>query len=182
LATNIRTATTDELTAAEVAAIRALLFTAFEGDEHGGFTEDDWQHSVGGMHFIAESDDRIVGHASVVDREIHVDGRQLRTGYVEVVATDPSQQRRGIGTALIRRVNEHIAAQFELGVLGSGSQPFYERLGWLIWPGPSFVRTEQGDERTADEDGYILVLLTPITPELDLEAPISCEWRPGDVW
>ena len=182
LATDIRTATSDELTTAEIAAIRALLFSAFEGDEHGGFTEDDWQHSVGGIHFVADTDGRIVGHASVVDRDIHVGGRPLRTGYVEAVATDPSQQRRGIGTALMRRVNDHVAAHYELGALGTGSQPFYERLGWLIWRGPSYVRTEQGDQRTPDEDGYILVLRTPATPELDLEAPISCEWRRGDVW
>ena len=124
----------------------------------------------------------MVGHASVVDRDIHVSGRPLRTGYVEAVATDPAQQRQGIGTALMQRVNEHVAARYELGALGTGSQPFYQRLGWLIWRGPSFVRTVHGDERTADEDGYILVLRTPTSPDLDLEAPISCDWRPGDVW
>jgi len=38
------------------------------------------------------------------------------------------------------------------------------------------------DQPTPDEDGYIMVLTTPTTPQLSLEAPISCEWRPGDVW
>jgi aminoglycoside 2'-N-acetyltransferase I len=170
------------LTAAEVTSIRALLYAAFEGDEHGGFTEDDWQHSIGGTHFIAEDDHRILGHASVVERDIRVAGEPLRTGYVEAVATHPAHQRHGIGTALMRSVADHIYARYELGVLGTGSQSFYERLGWEIWRGSSFVRTEHGDERTADEDGYILVLRTPSTPELDLDAAISCEWRPGDVW
>ena len=163
-------------------AVRALLFAAFEGDEHGGFTEDDWQHSVGGTHFIAEDGGRIVAHASVVDRDIRADGRPLRTGYVEAVATDPRNQRRGIGTALMKQVNQHLATAYELGVLGTGSQPFYERLGWFIWRGPSFVRTNDGDEPTPDEDGYIMAFLTPTTPELNLDGPISCEWRPGDVW
>jgi hypothetical protein len=36
--------------------------------------------------------------------------------------------------------------------------------------------------RTAEEDGNVLVRLTPTSPELDLSAPISCDWRPGDVW
>ena len=82
----------------------------------------------------------------------------------------------------MQRVNAYVAANYELGALGTGSQPFYERLGWFIWRGPSFARTDHGDEPTADEDGYILVLPTPSTPELDFEAPISCEWRKGDAW
>jgi aminoglycoside 2'-N-acetyltransferase I len=36
--------------------------------------------------------------------------------------------------------------------------------------------------RTPDDDGYIMVLLTRMSPPLDLDATISCEWRSGDVW
>jgi aminoglycoside 2'-N-acetyltransferase I len=182
LGTNIRTATTDQLSAEDVASIRALLFAAFKGDEHGGFSADDWQHSIGGVHFVVEEDGRVVGHASVVERDIHVGGRPFRTGYVEAVATDPARQRRGIGTVLMLSVNEHIATNYVLGALGTGSQPFYERIGWVIWRGPSYVRTEAGEIPTPDEDGYIMVLRTQRTPDLDLDASISCEWRPGDVW
>jgi aminoglycoside 2'-N-acetyltransferase I len=106
----------------------------------------------------------------------------LRTGYVEAVATMPSRQGHGFGTAVIREVNALIAQHFELGALGTGSQGFYKRLGWQIWRGPSSVRTATGDQRTPDEDGYIMALLTASTPEIDFQAPISCEWRPGDVW
>jgi aminoglycoside 2'-N-acetyltransferase I len=35
---------------------------------------------------------------------------------------------------------------------------------------------------TPEEDGAVMVRMTPTTPELDLTAPISCDWRPGDVW
>ena len=118
----------------------------------------------------------------MVDRDIRVGGRKLRTGYVEAVATAPSHQGRGYGTIVMREVNEHLAARYELGALGTGSQGFYERLGWEIWRGPSLVRTQNGDQRTPDEDGYILILRTPTTPPLDLNAAITCEWRPGDVW
>ena len=51
-----------------------------------------------------------------------------------------------------------------------------------VWRGPSGARTSDGVEPTPDEDGYILVLPTPSTPTLDLDASISCEWRPGDAW
>ncbi|HEX2193479.1 MAG TPA: GNAT family N-acetyltransferase [Candidatus Limnocylindria bacterium] len=173
---------TPELSGQEVSAIRALLDAAFEHDQHGGFTDHDWQHALGGVHFVADVDGAIVGHAAVVERDLRVAGRPLRTGYVEAVATDPARQRRGIGTAVMREVAKHIADRYELGALGTGSHRFYERLGWVIWQGPSSVRTTGGERPTPEEDGYILVLRTRSTPPLDLTAPISCEWRPGDVW
>jgi aminoglycoside 2'-N-acetyltransferase I len=179
---SIKRALTRDLTQSEVDEIRDLLFAAFADDEHGAFTEEDWQHSIGGTHFLLSVDGRTVCHASVVDRELHVAGRPLRTGYVEAVATAPGDQRRGYGSAVMREVNEHISRSCELGALGTGSQGFYERLGWRIWRGPTYVRAPGGDQRTADEDGYILVLATPTTPPLDLDAPISCDWREGDVW
>jgi aminoglycoside 2'-N-acetyltransferase I len=70
----------------------------------------------------------------------------------------------------------------ELGVLATGVHGFYERLGWRTWAGPSFVRAADGLQPTPGEDGYIMVLRTPSTPELDPRAPISCDWRSGDVW
>ena len=179
----IRRLPTHGLTAAQTEAIRKLLWAAFAEDVHGGFTEDDWQHSIGGMHFFAEAGGGIVSHASVVERDVRVGGRPLRTGYVEAVATAPTHRRRGFATAVMRSVNEYVARNFELGALGTGSQPFYERLGWRIWRGPSFVRTASGPTPTPEEDGYIMVLETPTSPDdLDWSAEISCEWRPGDVW
>jgi aminoglycoside 2'-N-acetyltransferase I len=44
------------------------------------------------------------------------------------------------------------------------------------------VRTERGLVRTPEDDGNVLVRPTPTSPPLDLAAPISCEWRRGDVW
>jgi aminoglycoside 2'-N-acetyltransferase I len=174
---------TENLAAAQIAAIRELLWAAFSADhEDGGMTEDDWQHALGGTHFVLEEDARIVGHASVVERELHVGDRPLRTGYVEAVAVDPARQGSGLGTKLMQAVTAHIDAAFELGCLGTGNQAFYERLGWEVWQGPTLVRTSAGLERSADEDGYILVLRTRSSPPLDLTDAISCDWRQGDSW
>lgn len=178
----MRRVPTADLTAAEGEAIRALLWRAFPPGEDG-FTEDDWQHALGGLHILVEIDGRLVAHASVVERELHVGGRPLRTGYVEAVATEPALQGRGLGTLAMRAVGEHIRERYELGALGTGSHGFYERLGWRTWRGPSAVRTDAGMLPTPEEDGYILVLETPSTPPLgDRGAPISCEWRAGDAW
>ena len=178
----LRELRSDELTDAEVREIRDLMDAAFAGDEHGGFAEDDWQHAIGGRHFVLERAGEILAHASVVPREIRIDGRPLRTGYVEAVATAPAHQRTGLGTRVMHAVGDHIAAAYELGALGTGSHGFYERLGWRTWEGPSSVRTANGERPTPNEDGYIMVLATPASPPLDPGLPISCEWRPGDVW
>jgi aminoglycoside 2'-N-acetyltransferase I len=183
--TAIRRAATGDLRPREVRAIRAILVAAFEGDEDGAFTEDDWQHALGGVHVIGATGGDIVAHASVVERPIEVAGRPLRAGYVEAVATAPECQGEGHGSAVMGEVNEVIRAGFELGVLGTGRFSFYERLGWERWRGPSFVRTAAGEVATPGDDGALMVLRTPSTPvdpPLDLGAPISCDWRPGDVW
>jgi aminoglycoside 2'-N-acetyltransferase I len=134
------------------------------------------------MHFVLEADGEIVAHASVVERELHVDGRPLRTGYVEAVATAPDRQGRGLGSSVMQDVISFIRERFELGALDTGSHGFYERLGWMTWTGPTSVRTADGPIRTPDEDGDVMIVPTPASPPLDLTAPISCEWRPGDVW
>jgi aminoglycoside 2'-N-acetyltransferase I len=179
----LRRVRTTELTAEEIAAIRDVLWTAFasEGEEER-FSEDDWQHGLGGLHFVLDLGGVIVGHASVVERTLHVDGRPIRTGYVEAVGVAPDRQGAGLGSQVMTAVNAWIRDRYELGALGTGRHSFYERLGWRTWNGPTSVRTVDGTERTPDEDGYILVLETPSSPPLDLGAAISCEWRPGDVW
>lgn len=178
----LRRLRTDELTPSEIAAIRDLLWAAFGEDEAKSFDEHDWEHALGGMHFVLDLDGTVIGHASVVDRDIHVAGRALRTGYVEAVAVAPDRQGSGVGSQLMADVATWIRERYELGALGTGRHAFYERLGWRTWSGPSSVRTANGIQRTPDEDGYILVLETPSSPPLDLSATISCEWRPGDVW
>lgn len=179
---HVRRVATPELRAAEIMEVRALLDAAFGDDPEERFTEHDWQHALGGIHFLVGEAGRIVGHASVVERDIRVAGRPVRTGYVEAVATAVDRQRAGIGTAVMRAVAEHLDA-YELGALGTAEHAFYERLGWTTWRGPSSVRTADGELPTPDEDGHIMVLRTPRTaPDLDLDAPISCEWRPGDAW
>jgi aminoglycoside 2'-N-acetyltransferase I len=177
----VRRLSSADLRPDEVATLRELFGAAWghDGDE---FTDEDWGHAIGGLHFILEEGDMFVAHASVVERKLHTSGHRLATGYVEAVATWPAHQGRGQGTALMREVNEYIDQTFQLGALATGSAAFYERLGWMAWKGPTSVRTESGLVRTAEEDGNVLVRMTPTSPELDLSAPISCDWRPGDVW
>ena len=158
-----------------------MIWGAFAGDPEP-FTEHDWEHSLGGIHFILEDGGVVVAHASVVERELHVGDEPLRTGYVEAVAARSDLQRKGYGSTVMREVGEYLDETFPLGALDTGSNSFYARLGWVTWEGPTFVRTDSGLIRTEEDDGNVMVRLTATTAKLDLSAPISCEWRPGDVW
>src|SRR4029077_4047630 len=137
----IRSMRSDALSAEEVRVLRGLFALAWGSED---FSETDWGNALGGLHFVAEDDRGILCHASVVPRELHVEERPLRTGYVEAMATRPELQGRGIGTEVLRAVNDHIVDAYELGALDTGSDWFYRRLGWQRWKGPTFVRTADG--------------------------------------
>jgi aminoglycoside 2'-N-acetyltransferase I len=178
----LRQMQTGDLTVSDIDVVREMMRLAFWDDEDERFTDADWDHAVGGVHVVLDVAGEIVAHAAIVERELHVGGHPLRTGYVEAVATTPARQGQGFGSMVMTAAGEIIRERYELGALGTGRFHFYQRLGWLTWIGPSFVRMPDGPRRTPDDDGYILVLETPTSPPLDPIATISCEWRPGDVW
>jgi aminoglycoside 2'-N-acetyltransferase I len=177
----IRRLRTDELTGHEIEAIRRLLWDTFEASGDG-FAEQDWDHSVGGLHVVLDLDGAIAAHASVVERMLHIGDAPVRTGYVEAVATAPEHQGRRFGSAVMTEIGDAVRGGFELGALATGAHSFYERLGWLRWEGPTWVRTPAGPVRTEDADDALLVLPTPAMPAPDRSLPISCDWRAGDVW
>ncbi len=177
----IRRLATGQLSRAETHAIRDLLRAAFAA-EGEGFTEDDWAHTIGGVHVVLDDGAEILGHAAVVERRLVVDGHPLRTGYVEGVATAPARQGHGLGTLVMREAGSAIAEAFEFGALSTGLPGFYERLGWCRWTGPTSVDTPTGIVPTPEDDGGILYLVTPLTPAVDPDGPITCNARPGDPW
>jgi aminoglycoside 2'-N-acetyltransferase I len=170
--------TSDELTAEELGELRAVFDAAWREP----MSDEDWSHMLPAVHFLLKEAGEIASHAAVVKRELHAGAHRLSTGYLENMATRPELQGRGFGTRVLRAVNEHIAAVYELGALDTSRPTFYERHGWQLWRGPISVRAEGGPVRTPEEEGAVMALLTPTSPPLDLGAPISCEWRPGDVW
>jgi len=175
-----RAATTDELGAATLAQLLDLFAAAWPD---GDFSPEDTDHAMGGRHFLAEVEGRVIGHASVVERRLEVDGRSVRAGYVEAVATLPAWRRQGIASRLMEDAATHILEAYELGALSTGSPSLYARLGWRPWEGGLFVRAADGTAVPSDpaEEG-VMVLLVPSSPPLTLRETLGCEWRPGDAW
>jgi aminoglycoside 2'-N-acetyltransferase I len=173
----LRVARTKELDDRTLTALRELLEAAF--DELG---DENWEHTIGGVHFLLEDDGSILAHASVVPRELETRERMWPTGFVEAVATRPDVEGRGYGTTVMRAAGAHIHEAYDLGSLSTGENAFYERLGWQTWRGDTGVRTDQGTHMTPREKGCVMVLLADASADIDLTGPITCEWRPGDVW
>lgn len=146
------------------------------------FSDDDWQHCLGGTHILIRDSGLLVAHSAVVLRLIYVGESRFRAGYVEAVATIPNRQHQGLGTIAMIETNSVIANQFEMGALSSSSKDFYRKLGWEDWKGPSFVVKDGEWVRSESEDNGIMILRTALSPTMNLESRIACDQRPGDSW
>jgi len=175
---DVRVLTTAEASSQLLAAARILCDRAFDG----GFSDEDWAHSLGGWHALVVEGAAVVSHASVVPRDLFVDDRPFRTGYVEAVATEEGRRRSGLGTLVMMRIADVIRQHMQMGALSTGHHRFYERLGWERWRGPTYVR--EGDRllRTEDEDRGVMVLRHGPGATVDLTAAIACPARAGDDW
>jgi aminoglycoside 2'-N-acetyltransferase I len=67
----VRSVVSAELSKAELTVLRRLLDQAYEGR----FAEDDWHHTVGGLHLLAVEEGEVVAHAAVVARTLVARGR-----------------------------------------------------------------------------------------------------------
>lgn len=174
----LHSATTETLPVSLLRQLRTLLDAAFQGD----FSEDDWQHALGGIHVWITGAEGVISHGSLVPRTLICSGNRMRAGYVEAVATASSWRNKGLGTRVMRHIGGLIDQRYVLGALSTGAPRFYERLGWEPWRGPTFVDGQTGLVRTPDDDRGILILRTPFSPRLNLDGEIVCDWREGDVW
>ena len=137
--------------------------------------------SVGsGEHLLGWHDGALVSHLMWVTRWLQP-GQEppLRTAYVELVATAPAARRRGYATLLLEYLPSQLG-DFDLAALSPATETLYARLGWRLWQGPLWVRTDKGFVSTPEEQ--VMILPLPRTPNLNLDLPLSVEWRPGEVW
>ena len=158
--------------------IRQLLARAFAGR----FSQEDWEHALGGFHVIVSDAGAVVSHAAVVPRTLEVARQPFNTGYVEGVATSPDRRGERLGSLAMDEIMRLIRDNFEMGALSTGRSGFYERLGWERWRGPTFVRDGKQETRTEQEDDGVMILRFGVSQDIDLTAPLSCEQRRGDNW
>ena len=169
---------TSEIPPKQLMQLRQLLDEVFEGE----FSDDDWDHTVGGWHVVITQDDMPVSHAAVVPRVLDIAGSRWRCGYVEGVGTALRRQGEGLGSLVMQRLGTLIRTEFEIGGLSTSAHAFYERHGWERWQGPTYVRRGSQLIRTEDEDAGVMVLRFGPSRNVSLAESISCSERVGDDW
>ena len=155
-----------------------MVTAAFGGD----FTDDDWEHALGGMHALIWHRGAIIAHAAVVQRRLLYHGDALRCGYVEGVAVREDFRGQGLVRALLDGAEQVIRGAYQVGAVSSSdlARGIYAARGWLRWRGPTSALAPTGPTRTPDDDGAVFVL--PVGISLDTSADLMCDWRAGDLW
>ncbi|WP_374120709.1 GNAT family N-acetyltransferase [Streptomyces sp. AN091965] len=174
--TTLRTAHTADLTPTELAAARALMDRAFDGD----FSDEDWDHGLGGVHaLVHDAEGELLAHGSVVQRRVLHNGRSLRVGYVEAVATRPDSQRQGLGGQVMGALEDVVERAYDLGVLSPSEEgeKLYRAHGWQTWTGLVGTLGPRGVEEMPDEDAPMIW-----GADLDPAHALLIDWRDGDVF
>ena len=136
---------------------------------------------VDATHVIGYYNDLMVCHALWVTRYLQAGANPvMRTAYVEAVATEAKYRKRGFAASIMKHLVGEIQ-DYELAALSPFSVEYYERLGWELWRDPLFIRTKE-DLMPSLEDEEVMIFRLPKTPVLDLNAPLSAEWREGELW
>lgn len=82
----------------------------------------------------------------------------------------------------MRRANNVIFNQYDLGALSTSSKDLYRKLRWKEWLGPSYVVTNGKWIRTESEDAGIMILKIDWDSDTNLYSRIACEARSKDDW
>ncbi|MFI2202546.1 GNAT family N-acetyltransferase [Streptomyces sp. NPDC020192] len=169
---------TAALDPAELQGVRALLDAAFDGD----FSDEDWEHGLGGLHVLVHDDTGLAAHGSVVMRRVRHRGRWLRTGYVEAVAVRPDARRQGLGGRVLGELERVIERAYDLGALSASEDGalLYTARGWQLWGGQVHGLSPDGIVRLPEEEGGMYVW-PALAGALDPAGELVLDWRDGDV-
>lgn len=175
----VRIAPTHELGAARLRSVREMLDAAFDGD----FSDDDWDHTLGGVHAWIEDERGIAAHGAVVMRRVLHRGRSLRVGYVEGVAVREDLRRRGLGGAVMAELERVIDGAYVFGALGASDEgaALYRARGWRVWEGRLEALGPEGIVHLAEEEGFVFLRPADGHALPDPAAPLVFDWRDGDV-
>lgn len=114
------------------------------------------------LHFVSERDGYFAAHVSLWAQVFVFDDVGLPGGYIEDVATDPLALGERLAMDAMK-VAETRARELGLALLGlaTGLRGYYERLGWLPWPGDHLHHTAGREGSHLDQPLYLL----PLSPE-----------------
>lgn len=112
---------------AEVLALNRL---AFEGEEEARIIEALTRDDLVVLSLVAMDGAKVGGHILFSRLEVAVDGREIKAVALAPMAVLPDHQKKGLGSALVKRGVDLLAARGFEAVLVVGHKDFYPRFGF----------------------------------------------------
>jgi putative acetyltransferase len=112
---------------AEVLALNRL---AFNGEEEARIIEALTRDDLVVLSLVVTESEKVTGHILFSRLEVAVDGRPVKAVALAPMAVLPGHQNKGIGSTLIRRGLDLVAARGFEAVLVVGHTEFYPRFGF----------------------------------------------------
>ena len=102
-------------------------------------------------HLVRDGEGYLAGHVAIFERSFKLgQHRRFQAGFIEDVATEPSDAGQGLATLLMREAAGVGASRgYPLLALSTRIPGFYERLGWGRWTGDVTLIGRE-DTRTID--------------------------------
>ncbi|MFD3537114.1 GNAT family N-acetyltransferase [Streptomyces sp. NPDC058664] len=175
----VRIAPTHDVGAARLHSVREMLETAFDGH----FGDEDWDHTLGGVHAWIEDGRGVAAHGAVIIRRALHRGRSYRVGYVEGVAVRADLRRRGLGGLVMAELERVIDGAYAFGALSASDDgdALYRARGWRLWSGRIEALGPEGIVRLPEEEGSVFVRSAAGRSLPGPAAPLVFDWRDGDV-
>ncbi|MEU9699679.1 GNAT family N-acetyltransferase [Streptomyces sp. NPDC047981] len=176
---SLHTAPTHELGPQRLRAVREMLDAAFGG----GFSDEDWDHALGGVHAWVEDERGIAAHGSVIMRRVLHDGRSYRVGYVEGVGVRGDRRREGLGGRVMAELERVIDGAYAFGALSASDEgaALYTARGWRLWEGRIEALGPEGIVHLPEEEDSTYVRSAGGRRLPGPAAALVFDWRDGDV-
>jgi putative acetyltransferase len=136
---------------ADHAMVASVVEAAFGSPAHARLVEAirTSEFAVPDLTLVADRDGHVIGHVMISMAELRDDHERQPVAMLSPLAVDPDEQRRGVGSALVREVCGRAAARGEPVVVLEGDPAYYRRFGFepaadhgLALPLPSWAPPE----------------------------------------
>lgn len=111
-------------------AIRALVSTAFGGDDEARLVDALREQGDLLLSLVAEQNGQIVGHVAFSPMAAIGDGKAIDAAGLAPLAVAPAMQNQGIGGALVREGLDQLRSQGVRLVFLLGEPDYYARFGF----------------------------------------------------
>jgi aminoglycoside 2'-N-acetyltransferase I len=141
------------------ADLKAFLCVCFPSNQDVFSRTRAWHGSHPTYSVLLRDGETIVGHASVVDRRIHVGSTPLRIAGIMNVAVLPEYRGKKLVDRILRAAMERARSHgMDIGLLfcRRGVVPIYSRNGWQEIRGQEAIRIESGKELLLPPDNFAM--------------------------